>query len=81
LFDNNSSMLGGCKLLCLILGKYDTPQSPYFNINFFIKKPMLYEDYMVTNELIESQWMRHQLNNFLTYMLEKTNINPTKESK
>ncbi len=36
---------------------------------------------MVTNELIESQRPRHQLNNFLTYMLEKKNINPTKISK
>jgi hypothetical protein len=42
---------------------------------------MLYGDYMVTNELIESQWPRHQLNNSLTYMLEKTNINPTKKIK
>jgi hypothetical protein len=29
---------------------------------------MLYGDYMVTNELIESQRPRHQLNNSLTYM-------------
>jgi hypothetical protein len=40
---------------------------------------MLYGDYMVPNELIEFQWPRHQLNNSLTYMLEKTNINPTKK--
>jgi len=32
---------------------------------------MLHGDYMVTNELIESQWPRHQLNNSFTYMLEK----------
>jgi hypothetical protein len=56
---------------------------------------MLNEHYMVTNELIESQWPRDQLNNSLTYMLrprdqvnnsltymlEKTNINPTKKLK
>jgi uncharacterized protein YkvS len=29
--DNNNSMLHDCKLVCLILGKYNTSQSLYFN--------------------------------------------------
>jgi hypothetical protein len=48
-------MLGGCKLMCFILGRYNTLQSLYFNTNENEKEPMLNEDYMGINELIESQ--------------------------
>jgi hypothetical protein len=78
LIDTNNSMLGGCKLVCLILGRYNTPQSLYLALKLKRKKkPMFNEDYMVTNEFIEFQWPR--VNNSLTYMLEKTNINVTKK--
>jgi hypothetical protein len=38
LIDTNNSMLGGCKLVCLILGRYNTPQSLYFSTKIEKKK-------------------------------------------
>jgi hypothetical protein len=38
LIDTNNSMLGGCKLMCLTLGRYNSPQSLYFNTKIKKKK-------------------------------------------
>lgn len=57
----NENLLGGCKLGLFVLGKWNTPHSPYMNFKMdFFFVPLWSGDYLIINEIMKPKSTRAQ---------------------